>query len=616
MKKILIALIIISNGLSGFAQDDFLREKNLAELYPFYHGVASGDPLSDRVIIWTRVTDDTLTTNSVTVEWRIATDTNMTNIVNSGVGTAFEANDWTFKEDVTGLQPNTWYYYDFKALNHYSIRGRTKTAPVGDVDSLRFGVVSCSNYEHGYFGAYRHLMNRNDIDCILHLGDYIYEYGVGGYSANIAGRENEPQNEIITLDDYRVRHSHYKLDEDLRKLHQQYPFINVWDDHESTNDSYKDGAENHDPATEGSWADRKVSFSQAYHEWLPIRSPQPGDLRIYRSFEFGDLINMPMIDTRIEGRDEQGGAAEASDPTRSLLGSVQYNWLTNNLSNSNKQWNIIGNQVMIAPLRILGVVLNYDQWDGYAYERQQLLDHVVNNNIENFVVLTGDIHTSWVNDIPHNNYNGSNCTGSAGVEFVVTSVTSPGSPIGVTDFIIQTSNSHNQYFELTEHGYGILDVNKQRTQFDFYYLNDIEDPNTNQFFAEGYFVNDGERCANQASGFSVRPASQIVPLAPALPLDVNAGIENLDYQQFVVFGAYPNPAFDEVTFQIYLNKYEPLTIQVFDMQGKEVFSDVMNNLQPGVNYAKINIETLAKGTYSFVIKSETNIVTKSIVKTY
>ncbi len=615
MKKLLLALTILITGVSSIAQDDFLREKNLSELYPFYHGVASGDPLSDRVIIWTRITDDTLTTNSVTVEWRIATDTNMTNIVNSGIGTAFEANDWTFKEDVTGLQPNTWYYYDFRALNHFSIRGRTKTAPVGDVDSLRFGVVSCSNYEHGYFGAYRHLMNRNDIDCILHLGDYIYEYAVGGYSSNIAGRENEPPNEIITLEDYRVRHSHYRLDQDLRKLHQQYPFINVWDDHESANDSYKDGAENHDPGTEGSWADRKVSFSQAYHEWLPIRSPLPGDLRIYRSFEFGDLINMPMIDTRIEGRDEQGGAAEASDPTRSLLGSVQYNWLTNNLSNSNKQWNIIGNQVMMAPLELVGVVLNYDQWDGYDYERQQLLDHIINNNIENIIVLTGDIHTSWVNDIPHSNYNAGNCTGSAGVEFVTTSVTSPGAPIGVPNFVIQSSNPHNQYFELTKRGYGILDVNKQRTQFDFYYLDDILDPNTNQYFGEAYLVNDGERCANQASGFSVRPANSIVPLAPELPLPINAGIENLDYQQFIVFGAYPNPAYDEVTFQIYLNKYEELTIQVFDMQGKEVFTDVMSNLHIGVNYAKLNISTLAQGTYSFVIKSETNVVSKSIVKT-
>ena len=615
MKKTILTLLVAFLTLANFAQkEEYFRQKNLAELYPFYHGVASGDPISDAVILWTRVTDDTLSVDSVAVEWRIATDTSMTNIINSGIGYAAESRDWTMKIDANGLQPNTWYYYDFKTFNRYSIRGRTKTAPVGDVDSLRFGIVSCSNYEHGYFSPYRHLMNRNDIDCILHLGDYIYEYEVGGYSANISGRTNEPTNEIITLDDYRVRHSHYKLDNDLRLLHQQYPFINIWDDHESANDSYKDGADNHDPATEGLWADRKNNSAQAYHEWLPIRSPQPGTGRIYRSFEFGDLIKLPMIGTRIEARDEQGGSAEANDPTRTLLGPTQYSWLTNNLSSSTKQWNIVGNQVMIAPLEMFGTPANYDQWDGYNYEREQLLNYVVDSNVNNFVVLTGDIHTSWVNDIPLSNYDGSNCTGSAGVEFVVTSVTSTSFiTFTVPQSFITSMNPHMQYIDLNKRGYGILDVNKTRTQFDFYYMNDIEDPNSGQYFGQGYYVNNNEKCANQAAGFSVNAGPLPIP-APSEPCPTDVGIDELNYEDFVVFGAYPNPATDDVTFQIYMDHPGDLNINIYDIQGREIFSDAMNNLTKGLNYAKLNINTLAAGTYSFVIKSETNVATKTIVK--
>ncbi len=617
MKSIFTLLAVTALTISAIAQkgnNDYLREKGVLDLYPFYHGVASGDPLDDAVILWTRVTDDTLTVDSVQVNWRIATDTNMTNIVTSGMGYAKASADWTYKVDATGLSANTWYYYDFEALGEQSIIGRTKTAPVGDIDSLRFGVVSCSSFEHGYFGAYRHLMNRNDIDCILHLGDYIYEYEVGGYTNNISGREYEPTNEIITLEDYRIRHSHYKLDEDLRTLHQQYPFIVVWDDHESANDSYKDGAENHDPGSEGPWLDRLGASGQAYHEWLPIRSPQPGDIQIYRSFEFGDLINLPMIDTRIEGRDEQGGAAEADDTTRSLLGAVQYDWLTNNLDNSPQQWNIIGNQVMMAPLEAFGTPVNYDQWDGYNYERNRLLSFV-NDSVDNFIVLTGDIHTSWVNDIPSSGYDASMCIGSSGVEFVVTSVTSPGFDLGFGASLIQSNNPHVQYVNLDKRGYGVLDVNKTRAQFDFYYMDDIADVNTGEYYGDGYFVNDGEHCANQASGASNRPGP--APDFAPFPMEEDtssASVGELNKPSFVVLGAYPNPANDKVTFQMYAEKNQPISIRVFDMTGRQVFEDLMTNVHVGVNYAQLNIDKLEKGTYQFVITSGMYKVTKSIIK--
>ncbi|CAG5080348.1 alkaline phosphatase D family protein [Parvicella tangerina] len=596
---------------AGNAQSDYLREKGITDLYPFYHGVASGDPLTDRVILWTRITDDTLSADSVLVEWRVATDTTMMNVVSSGSGYAKSSKDWTFKVDATGLSENNWYYYDFYALDHYSLRGRTRTAPAGDVDSLRFGVVSCSNYEVGYFTPYRYLKERNDIDCILHLGDYLYEYGTSG---NSIGREEVvPANEIITLSDYRLRHSHYKLDQDLRKLHQNYPFITVWDDHESANDAYHDGAENHDPGTEGAWTDRLSASGQAYHEWLPIRTPQPGEISIYRDFQFGDLINLPMVDTRIEGRDEQAGAAEADDPTRSILGPTQYNWLVNNLTNSTAQWNIVGNQVMFAPLEVFGLAVNYDQWDGYNYEREQLMNVVADSNVRNFIVLTGDIHTSWVNDIPYDNYDAGSCTGSAGVEFVVTSVTSTSFPFNVGPGLIQSMNSHMQYINLAEKGYGIMDVSKTKLQYDFYYMDDIEDPNSGQYFADGYMVLDGETCAQQSNGYSSRTTPN-PPLAPDQPIHMSNGLEELVYEEFIIMSAYPNPTQNDITFQIYLNEETDINFEAFDVSGKKVMEDVITGMKVGVNYTQVFTSSLSQGVYSFVFYNDNNRVAKTVVK--
>ena len=235
---------------------------------PFYHGVASGDPLADRVIIWTRVTPETSPMAPVDVHWQVATDSGMTHVVQSGVFTTDAERDYTVKVDVTDLAPYTTYYYHFSALNATSITGRTRTAPTADeADRLRFAVVSCSNYQAGYFSAYRKIAERADLDAVIHLGDYIYEYSASGedFYGNEDLRQNRshlPDKEIVTLDDYRTRYSQYRLDPDLRAVHQQHPFIAVWDDHESTNDSYEDGAQNHQSETEGPWEERKSESKQ------------------------------------------------------------------------------------------------------------------------------------------------------------------------------------------------------------------------------------------------------------------------------------------------------------------------------------------------------------------
>ncbi|MBX2961178.1 MAG: alkaline phosphatase D family protein [Cyclobacteriaceae bacterium] len=267
-------------------------------LKPFYHGVASGDPLHDRVIIWTRVTpEDSLPT--IDVDWEVSTDQNFTSIKTKGKVTTSPARDYTVKVDVTGLSSDQTYYYRFKALGTTSMAGRTKTSPIDMKDSLKFAVVSCSNWEFGYFNAYARIAEK-ELDAVLHLGDYIYEYGTGKYGDTTIGRINMPLHEIISLQDYRTRHSQYRLDEGLRQVSLMHPFIAIWDDHEVANDTYAEGAQNHQPE-EGDFNERKQAAKQAYYEWIPIREGE----KHYRTFSYGKLADIIMLDERLAGRTKQ-----------------------------------------------------------------------------------------------------------------------------------------------------------------------------------------------------------------------------------------------------------------------------------------------------------------------
>ncbi len=275
----------------------------------FLHGVASGDPLQDRVILWTRVTSPG--NGAVSVEWAVASDADFSAIVKSGVTTTDSSRDYTVKVDADGLNPGQEYFYRFSVGDRISSRGRTKTLPTGSVDRLRLAIVSCSNFPAGYFNVYNALGRRSDIDAILHLGDYIYEYALGGYgmqtkdemeTATRLERLPIPEHEIVTLEDYRARHAQYKADRDLQMAHASAPFICIWDDHEIANDGWVAGAENHNPG-EGEWIDRQVAAVKAYFEWMPIREPKDRThLEIYRSFEFGDLASLFMLETRVSAR--------------------------------------------------------------------------------------------------------------------------------------------------------------------------------------------------------------------------------------------------------------------------------------------------------------------------
>jgi alkaline phosphatase D len=273
----------------------------------FGHGVASGDPQHDRVVIWTRVTPESA--GPVPVRWIVARDEALSDIVKTGVIQASDARDYTVKTDVTGLRAGAPYFYGFRAGQSHSPVGKTRTLPRGRLESLKLAIVSCASYPHGFFNVYQAIAQRGDADVVVHLGDYIYEYGLSGFGGDTGialGRIPSPQVECIHLADYRLRHAQYKSEPELQAVHAMAPWIVVWDDHEVANDSWTGGAENHQP-NEGSWADRKRAALQAYYEWMPIREPESGHAfeAINRSFQFGDLFTLIMLETRLLARTKQ-----------------------------------------------------------------------------------------------------------------------------------------------------------------------------------------------------------------------------------------------------------------------------------------------------------------------
>jgi alkaline phosphatase D len=515
----------------------------------FQHGVASGDPLTDRVILWTRITPAT-PVSSVTVSYVVATDPGLTNVVKTGSTKTNPGRDNTVKVDPAGLQPGTTYYYRFSALGENSPIGRTKTLPAGSAASLRFAVVSCSNHAYGYFNVYARLAERADLDLVMHLGDYIYEYGAGQYGS---ARTPSPTTEIITLSDYRLRHAQYKADVDSQAMHRQHPLVAIWDDHETANNAWKNGAENHTPGTEGDWATRVASALQAYYEWMPVRVVDTTNPRKNnRSYSFGDLAELIMLEERVNGRSEQlttavhatlfgAGFATSdpgySDPTRTLLGAEQESWLTTRLRTSPAKWKLLGQGVMFAQLKAPSsnqaadpglFFINSDQWDGYEPARNRIYDVLAGDAshaaVNNVAVLTGDIHSSWASDLtpnPYNpdpatgGYNASTGQGSRAVEFVGTSVSSPGVDTDTTGQIagaLKFYNPHFKYIQLTRRGYMLMDVNPQRIVGEWWYVDTALSPSNVQTFGTAFQVVDG---TNRLSPSAQTPnRANPPPLAP------------------------------------------------------------------------------------------------------
>lgn len=619
MKQFFTLLFALAFSVSAFSQNpnDGSRSELDPAKYPFYHGVASGDPLADRVILWTRITLDPVQ-SPVSVTWEIATDTLFTTPVNSGTASTDSAQDYTIKVDATGLSANTWYYYRFNYDTLHSVIGRTKTLPTGSVNNLRFAVASCQDYQRGYYNAHNSIAKRNDLDAVLFLGDFTYEKGIS--DTIVLGRVHEPANRTVTTLDYRQRSSQYHLDPDLQESQRQYPWISVWDDHETANNSYTDGAKAHYPE-DGSWYDRKVAAILTYQQWMPIRMPDPNDtFRIFRRFTFGDLVDLNMIDTRLYDRSKPVDGlvpvsnAEVNDSTRTMVGPAQMTWLENNLDSSTAQWQVLGQQVIMAPLVTSGnnaTIVNPDQWDGYPFERQRLYDHITSHNIENVVVLTGDIHTSWANDLPLPGYDTSNRENSVGVEFVATSITSNNElPPFASESLIYGLAPYVRYVNLYMHGYYVLDVRPNRVQADFKFVSTITEKPYQDTLGPAWYVNDGEHHLNPANAHSV--AQNTYPaLAPNNYL--TTGIAKLQ-DNITTLSAYPNPFMSQVIIQYNTWKPEPVTLQVYNADGKLMLANDLGVSTQGLNHAQFDGSNLPSGFYRVVLRGKSSAKGEAMIK--
>ena len=508
----------------------------------FLHGVASGDPLHDSVILWTRVTPrpgDTPGSGRgpvVTVTWELATDPQFRRIACSGTVQAGPDRDHTVKVEAPRLRPGSQFWYRFRCNGVTSPVGRTRTAAAPDaaVPRLRMAVVSCANWQAGWFTAYRHLAERTDLDLVLHLGDYLYEYAPGEYQArDVVVRPHDPPKEMTTLAHYRRRHAQYKTDRDLQALHAVAPWIVTWDDHESANDAWSGGAENHTPGAEGEWRQRRSFAQRAYAEWMPVRYEAGG--KLFRRFRCGRLVSLSMLDLRTY-RDEQVDSPvdpALDDPNRTIAGREQLQFLLDGLADRSVQWKLVGNPVMIAPVRfpntldtgtaaaiaelveadappVAGVPYNVDQWDGYPAERAKVLAHLRDRGIRDTVFLTGDIHSGWACDLPVDGLRYPVDGNSVGVELVCTSVTSdnldditmtpPRSSSLAVETAFKANNPHIKYLDFDSHGYSVLEVTPAGVQMDWYTLIDRTDRNSAAVHSVSYRVPAGTQKVQPARG--------------------------------------------------------------------------------------------------------------------
>lgn len=671
------AIMLLLLAEAGFAQTSVLYDNDFSnsrtssmninpDWAPFYHGVASGDPLEDRVIIWTRVTPEELTEASIEVNWFVATDPQLENIVNTGTFSTSAERDYTVKVDVTGLNAGTTYYYGFTALGKNSLTGRTKTTPTGDQSGhLRFAIVSCNNYEHGYFNGFQRIAERNDLDAVVHLGDYIYEQRARAYgdSALAAGeRAIEPETEIVSLEDYRTRHSLYKLDTMLLRAHQQHPFITVWDDHESANDSWKGGAQAHDTLTEGTWEERLSVAKQVYFEWMPIRDTETQS--VFRKISYGNLADLILLDTRIEGREIQ--INDVTDPLlyspdRTILGAEQKAWLKEQLSTSTAQWKVIGQQVIFSELNVGWGALQdtsftyeglesgfLDIWDGYPAERTEIIKFIRDNEIDDVVILTGDFHTTFayeVVDTPANvtlvefpglgvapfyvtnpNYNPETGEGAVAVEFAVPSVSSANFDENLdvptaaffelvinneivdpgTNLNFGNPNPHMKYTNLIDHGYYVLDLIPSKAQADYFFspileVSETEAPDSGENESGFYFTNTGESFLQSSESAASEKTTQDEPAPANPPSELTTSTEEVGIGS-AILAVFPNPFTDSINMNYSITERARVRVELLNTNGQLV-KLLMEETLPEGNYTlQTNTEQLPAGSYIYRLR--------------
>lgn len=513
----------------------------------FTHGVASGEPGNDSVLLWTRYVADS--DSRLTAE--LADTADFARPLAGGSVTASGARDHIAKLTVSGLKPDRWYFYRFVAPDgSTSAIGRTRTLPLGETASFNIGVFSCSNLPFGWFNGYAHAAARNDIDLAVHTGDYLYEYGPDVYPTRaqaLAGRIVQPDHEMITLADYRLRYASYRMDADLQRLHQVVPMIAMWDDHEIANDAYKTGAQNHQSATEGDYATRRRIAEQVYREWMPVADLAPAD-PLWRSYQIGNLATLFRTESRLSGRDKPAELAEAfaaggdlatalarfrdetwADPARHMLGDDQARWLGDQFrasKASGTRWQVWAQQCVMGTLQLppetaqwvpndapqivrtrsaaglaaskAGLPFNMDAWDGYPVQREALLKSAQAADAD-LVVLSGDSHNGWGFDLDADGK-------PAGVEFAGQAISSPGfetfaptiAPKDVSAALVR-ANPQLKWADTSSRGYMTLQLTPQAATAQWHQLRTIRERSTDLVGSPSLSVAPGRRTITMAS---------------------------------------------------------------------------------------------------------------------
>ncbi len=629
-----IFLLLIVGHCETMNATDYPNDRSILDstLRPFYHGVASGDPMSDRIIIWTRVTTDA---PSVSVKWRMATDTAMNNIIAQGTTTTDTSKDYIVNVDVTGLQPNTYYYYEFEALGRLSQRGRTKTLPTGNVDNFRIAVINCSNYSYGYFNAYDVIRKRNDVDMVIHLGDYIYEDGIkrGPAALDTIHRRTFPEYDAFDLVSYRQRYAWYHLDPSLRELHRQYPMVVIWDDHEFANDAFADTSAYHHPATQGTWAARKANAIRVYKEWIPMRVDTAKFDIINWEQKIGNLADIIYTEDRIHKIDAKTPEQAIQlltnkdnlafdTPDKPMHGQRQMEWIAQSLKNSTSTWKVLANQVVFSPFVYKQAILGFPfpwhsaaGWDMYPLDRKKILDTINTYDIKNFVVLSGDIHIAMMFDIPNGliPYNPSTGAGSAGVEFVGDNVV-PGGIFGGMQSYMYGNNTHLRYVNPSSTGYFVLDLTPESACADYWQTGLSGRLGDTLTLLETWCTKINENHLKKYSGptYTSRTFADLVPAYPRMD-GVSTGIKN--YQnQVELMSIYPNPTRHFLQFQYFMKQPDNLTISIYDIQGNVVQKIDFGMQSAGLHYDGLPIENLATGTYLLSFDTNAGSITRKFVK--
>ena len=540
---------------------------------PFFHGVASGDPLPDAVILWTRLSPDVGTPDPTAVDWEISGTPDFATVVNSGTASTGSAADWTVKVDATGLLPHSTYYYRFSYGGSPSMTGRTRTSPDGAVDHLRMAAGSCSSVWSGHYNAFARVAERNDLDLFLHVGDYIYDYADADEQVRMPAPDFPDPS---TLQQWRDLHAYNCLDADLRAAKASLPFVVIWD--------------NHDVDSDDSTALRGAI--KAFLEWTPTRLPDPADsLRLYRSLHYGNLLDLTLMDVLLF-RDTD----TLPDGQPVFIGNEQMQWVQDELASGPAQWHVLGSQNMMGHFLLTGLpgwipfgdgeVMDSSAWDGYGSERLRLLEFMDSAAIPNVVVVSGDAHISTVMDLDTDptdgaSYDGATGAGSVAVEFLPASITrgnldemglgfAESILIGVTDL----ANPHHLHKEFTSHGYGILDIRPDSIVAEFWYSG-ILAPSATESFAGGWVVRSGD------NHWQRTPTTT--------PTDTSTVHLQEAQGRTPMLSLFPNPAHQMIHLQYSGLSSGNATLLLSDAQGRSLLSQ--------------SVEVMPSGTLALPLKS-------------